>query len=87
MNIMKNNASASAWDPFWTSEYTPRRIGALTIKAIRNLFCAASIFVIGIDRPFTALAEDQEQEASAELAAQKLDRLCLWQPPPSMPRF
>jgi hypothetical protein len=51
MNIAKNNASASVRDPFWTSQYTPRRIGALTMNAIKSLLCAAGIFVIGIDHP------------------------------------
>lgn len=48
-NITKNTTSAVVRDPFRTSQYTPRRIGALTVKAIRSLFCPASIFVIGVD--------------------------------------
>ena len=52
MNITRNNASATVRDPFWTSQYTPRRVGALTKKATSNLFCAASALVVGIDRPF-----------------------------------
>jgi hypothetical protein len=47
MNVAKNNANAIARAPFRTSKYTLRRTGALTMKAIRSLFCATSIFVIG----------------------------------------
>ena len=84
-NKVTKRARPTLLEPFWTSQYTPRRAGALTKNAINTLVCAASVFVIGVRVPITVFVEDQESVASEELVAERLDRLCSRRLLPSMP--